>query len=76
MICPVVMLNCELGLYKIHWKSGGASFAYISQDRNGNLWFAATNWTSGNALLKDHVQSIARMEMLHDHKDRNKEYRS
>ncbi len=73
MTCPVVMLNCQLGLYKIFWKEeqgGNVSLAAIGMSREGERWFAPTNW-SNVGLLKDSVESIARMELVIDHKDRN-----
>lgn len=32
------------GLFKLFWKSGGASLAAVGSDREGNRWFAPTNW--------------------------------
>lgn len=73
MICPVEMLNCDLGLYKIHWKAeagGKVSYASVGNSRNGERWFAPANWTSGSTLLKDYVSSIARMELVLNERDR------
>lgn len=33
-----------LGLYRIHWKSGGSSLAAIGMMENGDRWIAPTNW--------------------------------
>lgn len=35
------------GLYEIFWKSGGSSLAAVGRDRDGNAWFAPTNWVGG-----------------------------
>lgn len=35
-----------LGLYVIHWKSGGSSEAAIGMQSDGTRWIAPTNWTS------------------------------
>lgn len=34
-----------LGLYRVHWKKGGASLAAIGQASDGSRWIAPTNWT-------------------------------
>jgi len=34
------MLNCNLGIYRIYWKSGGSSLAAIGMDREGDRWLA------------------------------------
>ncbi|MBD8556344.1 hypothetical protein IFT84_17690 [Rhizobium sp. CFBP 8762] len=33
-----------LGLYRVHWKSGGNSLAAIGMGSNGDRWIAPTNW--------------------------------
>lgn len=33
-----------LGLYRVHWKSGGSSLAAIGMMENGDRWIAPTNW--------------------------------
>lgn len=38
------------GIYRIFWKTGGSSLASVGSDREGNRWFAATNWISGNCI--------------------------
>jgi len=42
-----------LGLYRLHWKSGGASWACVGQLYNGDKWFACSNWTAS------HITGIA-----------------
>lgn len=69
LICPVEMLNCDLGLYQVYWKSGGSSFAAVGNHHNGDRWLAPTNWTckSGQnpgTLLKDYLTEIERMEKI------------
>ncbi len=57
------------GLYRIHWKSGGSSLASVGSMHNGDRWIAPTNWTSDSnptGLLKDKVDDIKRMELLHE----------
>jgi hypothetical protein len=34
-----------LGLYRIHWKTGGSSLAAVGMDHSGARWMAPTNWT-------------------------------
>jgi Lar family restriction alleviation protein len=34
-----------LGLYRIHWKTGGSSLAAVGMDHSGARWMAASNWT-------------------------------
>lgn len=36
----------KLGLYRIKWKTGGASLAAIGMQSDGTRWIAATNWIS------------------------------
>lgn len=33
-----------LGLFRVHWKSGGSSLAAIGMMENGDRWIAPTNW--------------------------------
>ena len=33
-----------LGLYVVHWKSGGTSLAAIGMKRDGDRWLAPVNW--------------------------------
>ena len=40
------LLNCELGIYRIHWKSGCSSVAAIGNLHDGMRWIAPTNWTN------------------------------
>ena len=44
-LCP------KLGLYRIYWKSGGASLAAVGQMANGDRWFAPVNWTSSDNVM-------------------------
>lgn len=34
------------GLYILHWKAGGSSFASVGSLYDGAKWFAPTNWIS------------------------------
>lgn len=59
-------LNCDLGIYKIYWKSGGSSVAAIGNDYEGNRWVAPANWTcdlGGNptSMLSKHADEIEMM---------------
>lgn len=63
------ILNCKLGLYKVHWESGGYSLAAIGNMYNGDRWLAPVNWTAEvgknpGCLLKDKVNEIKRLEYL------------
>ena len=33
-----------VGVYRVHWKSGGYSVASIGMDEAGNRWVAPANW--------------------------------
>ncbi len=37
----------KLGVYLLEWESGGHSVASVGCDRDGNIWFAVSNWVSG-----------------------------
>jgi hypothetical protein len=67
------MLNCELGLYIIHWIDGGKSLAAIGNDQNGNRWFAPTNWVNSQpSLIKDWTKIIDWLELVMSLKELNK----
>ena len=34
----------RLGIYRLHWKSGGTSVASVGMIENGDKWMAPTNW--------------------------------
>lgn len=57
-----------LGLYRIHWVSGGTSLAAIGQTRDGGRWIAPTNWFSAidpsHATYRKHCDAILRLEPL------------
>lgn len=38
--------NLALGLYKIHWKTGGCSYAAVGMLPCGGRWLAPTNWVT------------------------------
>ena len=66
--CPVEFMNCDLGLYRIHWKSGGTSLASVGMTYE-ERWLAPTNWTcpkGGNptTLLSKYVTEINKMEKI------------
>lgn len=61
----------KLGLYIIHWKSGGTSEAAVGQMCSGRKWFAPTNWTADDgsddwpgAYLDDWIDGIDKMEKV------------
>ena len=58
----------EMGLHRVHWKSGGTSLAAVGQMSDGRKWFAPCNWVgpsenpeAGFWLEIDHT------ELLHSH---------
>ena len=55
---PTKFANCQLGLYKIYWNSGGHSVASVGYDACGNRWFAPTNWVSGHSYNWGGVKEI------------------
>ncbi len=34
------------GLYRLYWKTGGASLACVGSLHSGKRWYAPANWTS------------------------------
>ncbi len=34
------------GLYLLYWEDGGISEASVGRTKNGEVWYAPTNWTS------------------------------
>lgn len=38
--------NLPLGVYRLHWASGGSSVAAVGQLHDGSRWIAPANWTS------------------------------
>jgi hypothetical protein len=39
------------GIYRLYWDDGGSSLAAVGSDRNGDRWFAPTNWVAGVASV-------------------------
>lgn len=58
------VITCKLGLYRIHWATGGTSQACIYNDFEGNRWFCAANWTSGPIRLINYLQNIVGLEPI------------
>jgi len=54
----------EVGVYEIHWKSGGSSVASVYCNANGDLIIAPANWV-GSALLKDAMEGISQYRKIH-----------
>lgn len=40
----------QIGVYVLHWNSGGASLATVGQTHSGARWFAPANWVFDDAL--------------------------
>ena len=38
--------SMALGLYRLHWVSGGSSLASVGMLHDGSRWYAAANWSS------------------------------
>lgn len=61
------MINCDHGLYRVHWKSGSSSLASIGSMHNGDRWISPTNWTGNSSLaglVKDCVEDILTLELI------------
>ncbi len=43
---PMPPKDLKLGIYRLHWKSGGTSLAAVGMESDGSYWFAPTNWLS------------------------------
>jgi len=43
---PEPVASAELGLYRVHWRSGGSSLAAIGMQSDGSRWLAPTNWVA------------------------------
>jgi hypothetical protein len=54
------------GLYRLHWKEGGASLASVGRDRYGRVWFAPTNWIKVPWYDWELVASVERIEVPTD----------
>ncbi len=53
------------GVYTILWVEGGESLAAVNRDRNGDVRFAPTNWTSSErSLLSDSYDDISEMILI------------
>jgi hypothetical protein len=50
---PHQVAKLPLGIYRLHWRSGGFSLASVGQLHNGHKWFACANWSS------DSIRGIA-----------------
>lgn len=56
--------DIRMGLYKIHWKSGGSSLASIGITHDGGRWIAPTNWISTAEINQDILDDIKKMEKI------------
>lgn len=54
---------CEVGLYEIHWKTGGKSVASVYCDANGDLIIAPANWV-GPASLNGVMEGISQYRKI------------
>jgi hypothetical protein len=52
----------EHGLYKIWWKSGGASLAAVGSKMNGERWMACTSWISDGTASWPMVKKVKRIK--------------
>lgn len=42
------MRHRKLGVYRLHWRSGGTSVAAVGMLYDGTRWYAPANWTTGS----------------------------
>lgn len=62
--------NCDLGLYRIYWDSGGSSLAAIGNTYSGDRWIAPINWTAKTGenptgLMSKYAGQIRKMVKKH-----------
>jgi hypothetical protein len=59
--------RCPLGLYRVHWKSGGYSLAAIGMAKDGTRWIAPTNWVQPSLNINSSEWAeIDRLEPMGD----------
>lgn len=51
-----------IGVYRLHWKSGGTSVAAVGCLASGEKWFAPANWISGPSTDWTKVESVELIE--------------
>lgn len=62
--------ECDLGLYRVYWQSGGSSLAAVGNHHDGVRWLACCNWTSEASknptgkIDNNMLESIESMELL------------
>lgn len=56
--------SLPFGLYEVHWKSGGSSYAAIGMDHNGYRWIAPCNWNEPAFVSHNLWRTIARVEPI------------
>ena len=54
----------KLGIYRVHWSSGGSSLASIFMDEGGTRWIAPTNWIQPGKLATVGWGAVERLEPL------------
>jgi hypothetical protein len=60
-----------LGLYRLHWHTGGSSLASVGQLHDGTRWFAPCNWTSSGkaGIASTQWSGVMRTELILDLED-------
>jgi hypothetical protein len=50
----------RIGVYIVHWKSGGASYAAIGQNHDGTPWCTPCNWlgTQHRSTIWRSIESV------------------
>jgi hypothetical protein len=60
------------GLYIIIWvtsEGGGFSLSALGRDREGKIWIAPVNWTSGSTSIDEQLDKIENMLLVMDKSD-------
>lgn len=56
-----------LGVYRVHWKSGGKSVAAMGMMHDGTRWLAPANWSSiavSGVCVTDWAGLVYRLELI------------
>jgi len=56
------LCNCDPGLYRVYWDTGGSSLAAIGVTYNGGRWLAPINWVA--PTLDPAWSRVIRMERI------------
>ena len=57
----VEILDCQVGLYRVHWKTGGSSLASVGFSPTNIRWIAPCDWEAGSMPITQKMKNGCRV---------------